>query len=42
MHRNLSKMQTRFGMANFGFIPKTYILPAETQIYLEDAERSKN
>ena len=27
MHRNLSKMETKYGFKNFEFIPKTFILP---------------
>lgn len=33
MHRNISKMQARHGLNHFNFIPKTYILPAETSLF---------
>lgn len=28
MIRNISKMQTKFGVAHYGFLPKTFILPS--------------
>ena len=42
MYKNITKMQQKYGVVNFNFIPKTYIFPAEQQIFLEDAEKLKN
>jgi hypothetical protein len=39
MQRNISKMQARHGLNHFNFIPKTYILPADTSAFTEEAEK---
>ena len=41
MIRNISKMQAKFGNAHYGFLPQTFILPAETSNFLEYHERQK-
>jgi tubulin polyglutamylase TTLL5 len=42
MHRNISKMQIEHGLANFNFIPKTYILPAEMSYFIEEYDKHKS
>jgi tubulin polyglutamylase TTLL5 len=42
MHRNVSKMQIQHGVSNIGFIPKTYILPAEMSYFLEEHDKIKS
>jgi tubulin polyglutamylase TTLL5 len=34
MHRNISRMQLQYGLKNFDFIPKSFILPAETSLLI--------
>ncbi|KRX03199.1 hypothetical protein PPERSA_07027 [Pseudocohnilembus persalinus] len=41
MNRNLSKMQIQYGLANFNFFPKTYILPSENHIFQDESEKAK-
>ena len=40
MNKAISKMQIRHGQSNFGFLPKTYILPAEIGQLEEEMTRS--
>ncbi|EAS05014.3 tubulin-tyrosine ligase family protein (macronuclear) [Tetrahymena thermophila SB210] len=42
MNRNISKMQIRCGLSNFNFVPKTYILPSEQSLLIEDFEKIKS
>lgn len=42
MQRNISKMQARHGLSHFNFIPQTYILPADTSAFTEEAERRRS
>ena len=41
MNRNISKMAIRCGAANFNFVPKTYLIPTEMSLFLEEAEKNK-
>lgn len=41
MNKNISKMQIRHGYNNFNFLPRTFILPQETQQLEEDFKRTK-
>lgn len=41
MNRNISKMQIRCGISNFNFVPKTYILPSEQSLLVDDYEKNK-
>ena len=40
MLQNLSKMKHRFPR-EYGFFPQTFILPSETSMFLDSAERQK-
>jgi tubulin polyglutamylase TTLL5 len=41
MNRNVSKMAITYGVQNFNFVPKTYLIPSEMSLFLEDAEKNK-
>jgi len=41
MHRNISRMQTSFGLKNFNFIPRSFILPNELSLLQTDSEKNK-
>ena len=40
MYKNISKMQVNFGIKNFYFVPKTFILPQDSSILKEDGEKN--
>jgi hypothetical protein len=42
MYRALSRMREIHGAKNFGFIPKTYILPNEFMYLEDDIKREPN
>ena len=39
MVRNISKMTKKYGMM-FNFVPKTYLLPQETQLQIHEMDKS--
>lgn len=41
MNRNVSKMAISHGVQHFNFVPKTYLIPSEMSLFLEDAEKNK-
>ncbi|EAS01764.2 tubulin-tyrosine ligase family protein (macronuclear) [Tetrahymena thermophila SB210] len=41
LSRNISKMAAKFGNNNFNFCPKTYLIPSEMSLFLEEAEKNK-
>jgi len=41
MHRNISRMQTAYGLKNFNFIPRSFILPNELSVLQNDSEKNK-
>lgn len=38
MNKCISKMQEKFGLTHFAFLPKTYILPQEFSALIEDSK----
>jgi tubulin polyglutamylase TTLL5 len=40
MNKCISKMQIRHGMSHFNFLPTTFILPQETDLLLDEMNRS--
>lgn len=41
MLRNISRMQTKFGVAHYNFLPKTFILPSESSNFTEYHEKQQ-
>lgn len=39
MNKNISKMQAKYGNSHFNFLPKTYILPKEYDLLVEEMRK---
>lgn len=40
MNKSVSKMQAKYGITHYNFLPKTYILPQEVDLFVAEAQKN--